>query len=166
MHNTEPYSSILANSKQDRLVPRSSTSTLQQFSTCANLPCFSISLLGQCAIVQEEKFFKIPVIRLQFTSIKEEIECQVLGVRCFGNVFCPLFFMRSYVFAKNSKFFFLECVTKQTVRSSSFAQSFRNLFSQHIYPKCLLSHNSAQKRRIKEVTHFKGMIGSSLWLGY
>lgn len=90
----------------------------------------------------------------------------MLGVRCFGNVFCPLFFMRSYVFAKNSKFFFLERVTKHTVRSSSFAQSFRNLFSQHIYPKCLLSHNSAQKRRIKEVTHFKGMIGSSLWLGY
>lgn len=45
------------------------------------------------------------------------------------------------------------------------AQSFRNLFSQHIYPKRLLSHNSAQKR-IKEVIHFKGMMGSSLWLDY
>lgn len=75
-------------------------------------------------------------------------------------------FIQSYVLAKNLKFFFLEHVTKKTIRSTIFVQSFRNLFSQHISSKRLLSHNSAQKRRIKEISHFKGMIGSSLWLDY
>lgn len=81
-----------------------------------------------------------------------------------GTVF--IHFIQSYVLAKNLKFFFLEHVTKETIRSSSFVQSFRNRFSQHISPKRLLSHNSAQNRRIKEISHFKGMIGSSLWLDY
>lgn len=103
------------------------------------------------------------MITLQFISIKQEIACKV---RCFGNCFSLLFFIQFYASTNNLDLFFLEHVTKEAIKNSSFAQSIRNPFSQHISLKHLFSYNCTQERRIKEVIHFKGITGSSLWLDY
>lgn len=122
---------------------RRNTSTFQQFSTCVNLHLFSISQLGPSTIVEEEELLKIPLSRLQFTSIKQEIR---RGVQCLVTLFVHCFFSILCICKEFKVLFFIKHVTKQTIRSSSFVQSFRNIFSQHIYPKRLLSSTAVLRK--------------------
>lgn len=85
----------------------------------------------------------------------------------FWELFLSIIFYSVLCICKECKVLFPWICHKANNKKQFLCSKFQEHFqSTHIPKTFALKHSSAQKRRIKEVIHFKGMIGSSLWLDY